>query len=407
MANEQELAIAEEDYQQLTQVHVPLEEAARAFSVKDADGRIPIVVIPERLLRIRTELALVAVGLVIAAWLSSTFIELSWLFPLSVVIAILLFVLAFFSAFRVRIPEGVHALLSQGGKYTRTIGSGMHFVLPWVVVTHLVTRREIPFTVPVVDAPTQDNVRANLNTLITFAITDAYRFVYNISADDFDMVFQASCQDGFRAMVRQIMSDQINDLVRKDLTEFRENLSQDVEPYGVTIMKVNIIYAQPPEEFMQSQEAQKLAVLQQAEQAEKQALALRRQLDEAALARQKVISQVEQELEALQIGIQQAEARRRVEELEAATEEMRLAKLEKRLRDFPLAVRWEWQGEQLNVARSLAANPRAVVQMGNTDALVRALLMRDFISDAAIDLEDDSAMVDGSGADTLASSASG
>lgn len=402
MVNEQNLEFTEENYQQLTQIHVPLEEAAQAFSIKDADGRIPIVVIPERLLRIRTELALVAGALVVAAWLSSTFIELAWLFPLSIVVAVLLLVLAFFSAFRVRIPEGVYALLARGGKYTRTIGSGMHFVLPYDVVTHLVTRREIPFAVPVVDAPTRDNVRANLNTLITFTITDAYRFVYNISADDFDMVFQASCQDGLRALVRQISSDQINDLVRQDLTEFREKLSKDVEPYGVAIMKINIVFAQPPDEFMRSQEAKKLATLQQAEQAEKQALALRRQLDEATLSRQKVISQVEQELEALQIGIQQAEARRRVEALEAATEEMRLAKLEQRLQDFPLAVKWEWQGEQLDVARSLAANPRAVVQMGNTDALVRALLMRDFVSDNPSALEENGAMLDGNGADAEA-----
>jgi regulator of protease activity HflC (stomatin/prohibitin superfamily) len=251
-------------------------------------------------------------------------------------------------------------------------------VPPWIAVTHLVTQRVIPFDVPAVAMPTQDNVRANVDTLITFSINDPYRFVYSISADDFDQVFQAACQDALRAMVRQILTDEVNDLVRRDLTELRETLSRDVEPYGVTIKKINITYAQPPDDFMRSQEARQLAIVQQAEQTEQQALALRRQRDQADLARKEVIAQVERGREELQSQLQQAEMRQRIVELEAKIEEFRLAKLEERLRNYPVAARWEWQGDQLAVVRALAGNTRAVVQLGNTDALVRTILARDF-----------------------------
>ena len=383
MENEQYLDYSEENYGQLTQIRVPLEDAAAAFFVRDASGRIPIVVMPQRKHRIRVELIVLAALVLVGGVIGPTFVNAPLLLPLSIVIALLLTVLALYSAFRVRIPEGVQALLARGGRYTGTVGSGMHFVPPWVAVTHLVTRREIPFDVPVVEAPTQDDVWANVDTLITFTISEPYQFVYNISADDFDRVFQAVCQDSLRAMVRQITADQINDLARLDLSELRQTLSAGVEPYGVTIMKVNIVYAQPPAEFMRSREARQLAVFQQAEQAEKQALALRRQTDEAALARAQVIARVEQEREELQLGVQQAEARRRVIELDAENEDMRLVKLEERLHRYPLAVKWEWQGDQLAVARSLAANSRAVVQLGDTDALVRMLLMRDVATDSA------------------------
>jgi hypothetical protein len=70
--------------------------------------------------------------------------------------------------------------------------------------------------------------------------------------------------------------------------------------------------------------------------------------------------------------------RRRVIELEAKTEEFRLAKLEERLRNYPEATRWEWQGDQLAVARALAGNTRAIVQLGNTDTLVRTILAQSF-----------------------------
>jgi hypothetical protein len=166
------------------------------------------------------------------------------------------------------------------------------------------------------------------------------------------------------------------------LTELRDTLSRDVEPYGVVIKKINITYAQPPDDFMRSQEARQLAIVQQAEQGEQQALALRRQRDQADLARREVIAQVEREREELQLQIQQAEMRQRVIELEAKIEEFRLAQLEERLHNYPLAASWEWQGDQLAVARALAGNTRAVVQLGNTDALVRTILARDFNSSA-------------------------
>jgi regulator of protease activity HflC (stomatin/prohibitin superfamily) len=371
-------------YAQLTQVRVPLEHAADAFTQRAASGSIPIVVVPERPFRLRLDLVGLGVAAIVAGIIAANMGSGAAWVSLLIIVGLLLVLLAFYRVLRIFVPEGVQALLASGGRYTRTISSGPHFIPPWIAITHLVTRREIPFDVVVVDAPTQDNVRARLDTLFTFTISDPYRFVYNISADDFDRVFQATCQDSLRSLVRQITSDQVNDLVRHDLSDLRQDLSAEAESYGITIMRVNIISAQPPDDFMRSQEARQLAIVQQAEQAEQQALALRRQRDQADLARQEVIARVDREREALQLQIQQVEMRQRVTELEAKIEEFRLARLEERLHNNPLAARWEWQGDQLAVARALAGNTRAVVQLGNTDALVRTILARDF-NGSAID----------------------
>ena len=85
-----------------------------------------------------------------------------------------------------------------------TIGSGTAILPPWILVSHLVTRRQIPFDIPMVESPTSDNVRATVDMLVTFTITDVYRFIYSISADDFDQVFMAACQDALRLKVRQV-----------------------------------------------------------------------------------------------------------------------------------------------------------------------------------------------------------
>jgi regulator of protease activity HflC (stomatin/prohibitin superfamily) len=386
MAVDQTRVSSINDYTQLTSVRVPLDQAADAFVSPDASGRTPIVVLTQRQNRIENLPLLIGVVILVGGILWAVLSGNPLLGGASVPLFLLFFVLAIFRSFLVRIPEGAYGLLQQRGKYLRTMESGTQVLPPWIVVSHLVTRRIIPFEVPVQEAPTQDNVRSSVQALVTFTISDPYRFVYSISASDFDQVFQASCQNTLRAMVRQISSDEVNNLTRQDTSELREALSRASEPYGVQIVKVNIVYAQPPADFVRSQEARQLAMLQQMEQAEQQALALHKQSDEETLTRQAVIARVEREQEELQLQIQQAEIRKQVVELEAEAEELRLAKLQERLQKYRQAAEWDWAGEQLEVARGLASNTHAFVQVGSGGAtdIARAFMLRGPLQDTTV-----------------------
>jgi regulator of protease activity HflC (stomatin/prohibitin superfamily) len=370
-------------YTQLTQVRVPLEDAADAFTMRDASGRIPIIVIPKHLNRIRNEIILAALFVLAFGIIGGIFIENATMIAVAVPIGLLLLLLGIYRSFVVRIPEGVSALLMRGGRYVKTVGAGTHFVPPWVVISHLVTRREIPFDVPIVQAPTKDNVRANIDTLMTFRITDPYQFVYNISAGDFDQVFQAVCQDSLRLVVRNYEAIQVIDLTRKDLTDVVTNLSADVEPYGVEITKINVTYAQPPNDFMLSLEQRQLAIIQQEEQEQKQALNKRKQADQEDLAHQRVLAEVDRERDALKAEFQKEEARRKVIELEAETEELRLKKMQERLQNYPDAVKFDVETRELDIAQALAGNSRAILQIGNASDIVRSLLVRETIQESA------------------------
>ena len=68
-------------------------------------------------------------------------------------------------------------------------------------------------------------------------------------------------------------------------------------------------------------------------------------------------------------------ARREAIELEAANEVARLERLEARLRDYPNAMRWDVDGQRLDVARGLATNTRAMVQVGPQTDVAGALLL--------------------------------
>jgi regulator of protease activity HflC (stomatin/prohibitin superfamily) len=371
---------AQAEYSQLYQARVPLDDAADAFNLRDASGRIPIVVIPMRLNRVKNGIVTTAVLVFLAGLvLPFVFPSLAWA-AWGIPLAAVLLVLGVYSSFIVRIPEGTNALLSKGGRYYRTLASGTHILPPWILISHLVTRRQIPFDSPMVETLTNDNVRANVDMLVTFTISDPYRFVYSISADDFDQVFMAACQEALRLQVRQVSSEQVVDLNQHSAQELVAAIGADIEIYGVTINKINITYAVPPKEFAQSQEAQILAVLQRKEQTEKQALALQQQADEQELARLRVVAQVVRERETLQIRVQAAELEQRIVELRAESEELRLARLEQRLKKYPLAAKWEAESAQLEVARSLASNTRAVVQVGHGSDIARAFVMSDTLA---------------------------
>jgi regulator of protease activity HflC (stomatin/prohibitin superfamily) len=383
MTDEQSAQNNVPDYTQLTQVRVPLEEAADAFSMRDESGRIPIILVPKHMNRIRNDLILAAIFVLAFGVIGGVFIDNVTLIVLAVLFGLLLLIFGIYRSFIVRIPEGASGLLMRGGRYVRTIGAGTHFVPPWVMVSHLITRREIPFDVPIVQAPTKDNVRANIDTLITFRITDPYQFVYNISASDFDQVFQAVCQDSLRLVVRNYAAVQVIDLTRKDLAEVVANLSEDVEPYGVEIIKINVTYAQPPDDFMRTLEKRQLAIIQQEEQEQQQALAKRKQADLDALAHQRVLAEVERERDALKAVYQKEEAHRQVVELEAQTEELRLSKLQERLEKYPDAVQFDVETRELDIAQALAGNSRAVLQIGSASDIVPSLLVRDAIKSAS------------------------
>ena len=350
MSDDVERMPSDESAGQLTQTRVPLDQAAQAFSVRDEQGRLPIVVEPQRTGAIQYPLLWIALILCATGVVSGSFV--AWLLPLLLAAAVVALVLAVFRLFYLRIPEGVNGLLARGGRYTRTVGAGTHWMLPNIAVTHLVTKREIPYDVPVVEATTRDSVRASIDTLLTFSIVEPYRFVYNISADDFDRVLQASAQDALRLLGRGINAEEVLDLQRSGTAELQASIGRDVESYGVTINRVVVTFAQPPEDYMHSLEQQRLAVVQRAEQQERQALELQRQADRSELASRQV-------------------------ETDAAREGLRLQQLEDRIRRFPAAAEYDLERARLEVARALAGNNRTLLQVGGVDDLSRSMLLRD------------------------------
>jgi regulator of protease activity HflC (stomatin/prohibitin superfamily) len=339
---------------QLTQVRVPLVDAAGALATADEAGRLPIVVLPEHALRIRNELVIAGlVALVIGLLLDLELPARGGLLALGV----LLIILGVFQSFRVPVPEGSKAVLLRGGKFQKTLGPGNHWAPPWIIVSHIVTTRETPFDAPAVSIPTKDNVRTNVDILMTFTITEPEKFVFTISAPDFDQICMASCQENVRLVVREKDSDEVLDMGAADTERLRAGIGAALGNYGVEIVRVVLTHVTPPLEFIASRESRRLARIQRAEEEEHHALAVLRQSDREELDRQRI------------------SARREAIELDAANETARLERLEERIRTYPNAMHWDVEGQRLDVARALASNTRAMVQVGPGGDVAASLLM--------------------------------
>ena len=68
---------------QLVQVRVPLEQAGEAFAARDASGRIPIVLVPQQLNRVRNEPMIAGALILFGALLLHFMFDQPILIPLS------------------------------------------------------------------------------------------------------------------------------------------------------------------------------------------------------------------------------------------------------------------------------------------------------------------------------------
>jgi regulator of protease activity HflC (stomatin/prohibitin superfamily) len=349
-------------YLQLTQARVDLDDAGEAFTVPDATGRLPIVVLPKQPFRIRNEFVIIGAMAIVVGILFDLSLQVrGGLLGLGV----LLVFLGVFQSFVVAVPEGAQALLLKSGRYWKTVGAGRHIVPPWIVVSHVVTVREIPFNAIAAETPTSDDVRVDIDVLLTFTITAPDRFVFAISAPDFDQVCQAACLDAIRLLVRSKASDEVLDLTADDADWLKTQVGAAIGAYGVEIQRVVITHVQPPRPFMASRESRKLAAVQRDEQTDRHALEERLLSDREALERQRITAQ-----------------RERIE-LEAANEDLRLRHLQARLAAYPQAARRDLDDQRLAVARALAGNSRAMVQVGSGGDVADALIVRSLADETA------------------------
>ncbi|MFN8629569.1 MAG: SPFH domain-containing protein [Chloroflexota bacterium] len=341
---------------QIVEASASQADAGEALETADAYGRVPIVVRVRRAPPIRLEAIVIAVVLLASGVIIPIDVMLRGLLVLAAVVAL---VAGLANRLVIRVPAGSVGLVMRGGKHRATLPNGIHRVAPNVLLSHIVTTREIGFDVPVTQVPSADGVGVTVDALLTLGIEDHAKLVYNIATGDLDQLLHATAQDAVRALVRETAALDALDLGEAAAERLRAAIDARLSTYGVVCRGVTFTRIQLPSPIAASLEARRLANVQLAEEQESHTLNLRRLSDRATLI------------------ANEQEARLRAVELEAAAEAKRLEELERRLTKFPKAAAYDLELGRLRVAQQLAGNSRAVVSVGGGDLVSGLLAVRE------------------------------
>jgi regulator of protease activity HflC (stomatin/prohibitin superfamily) len=341
---------------QITEASASLADAGEVLETADAYGRVPVVVRIRRIPPIRIEAILIAVVLLASGVIIPVGIELRALLILGAVVAV---VVGLASRLMIRVPAGSVGLVVRAGKHRVTLPNGTHRVAPNLVLSHIVTTRELGFDVPVTQVTSADGVGITVDVLLTLGIEDHAKLVYNITTGDLDQLLHATAQDAVRTLVRETAALDALDLGATSAEQLRTAIDQRLATYGVVCRAVTFTRIQLPAPIAESLEARRLSNVQLAEEEESHTLNLKRLSDRATLI------------------AQEQESRQRAVELEAAAEAMRLQALDQRLTKYPKAAAYDLETGRLRIAQQLAGNSRAVVNVGGGDLVSGLLSVRE------------------------------
>jgi regulator of protease activity HflC (stomatin/prohibitin superfamily) len=334
-------------YVQLTEVEAGPAEAAAALEQRDAYGRVPVLVRVRAQPPIRPAWVVVAVALVASGVLVPNLD--AFLRILIILGAVVALVVGILNRIFIRVPVGAVAVVTRGGRPAGILREGVHTVLPVIVLSHLVSTRQVAFDVPVASVRSADGVGVSVDTLLTLVVTDAERLVRTIAMSDLDQLVHAACQDAVRKLIRSTDALATLDLGANEADRLRAIIDERLAPFGIDVPSVAFTSVSLPVELTASLESRRLASVKLAEQAEQTALDQRRITDQARLE------------------VEEQAGRRAAVEKEAEVEELRLARLEARLAAYPAAARYDMDLARLRVAEHAAANTRAIVSLGGPD----------------------------------------
>ncbi|MCS6887357.1 SPFH domain-containing protein [Chloroflexus sp.] len=217
------------------------------------EGQLVPVVIPQDrrrarwLLPLAISFYLLGVAVFSGGFFGLLAITLAFLFLIA---AIALFILGAI----VEIEQGTTGILSRWGQIVGILTPGRHYLWwPWEKVEAVVdTSTEIPYTAPVMAAPTRENVPLkSIEFFLKFRIEDPIAFIRRLGASNFDLVLSSAVQDAIRQRARRVETERAYDLRGSDVGDMQELLNRQLARYGVRITGANIPDVQLPDQYQQ------------------------------------------------------------------------------------------------------------------------------------------------------------
>ncbi|MFW1677146.1 SPFH domain-containing protein [Pontibacter sp. JAM-7] len=156
------------------------------------------------------------------------------------------------------VPQGSKHVVQRLGKYHRTLGPGLKFIIPYIdTVPYKVTTKDIVLDIPSQEVITLDNAVIIANAVAYMNIISPEKAVYGV--DNYNIAIQNLVQTSLRSIIGEMNLDQALSNRDQIKAKLKGAISDDIADWGITMKTVEIQDINPSQTMQMAMEEQAAA----------------------------------------------------------------------------------------------------------------------------------------------------